>query len=88
MGKLPDIFTELEISFFLLRRLLGVKTDGDKKKAGKVQHLLHTPTSFGIAWISVRWLGVQSACATLYAALIALFLRLSFLLAGQEVGKG
>merc|ERR1712085_185916 len=26
-GKLPDIFTELEISFFLLRRLLGVKMD-------------------------------------------------------------
>lgn len=26
-GKLPDIFTELEINFFLLRRLLGVKTE-------------------------------------------------------------
>eukprot|EP01102_Stenamoeba_stenopodia_P011599 TRINITY_DN3582_c0_g4_i1.p1 TRINITY_DN3582_c0_g4~~TRINITY_DN3582_c0_g4_i1.p1 ORF type:complete len:465 (+),score=145.00 TRINITY_DN3582_c0_g4_i1:210-1604(+) len=30
-GKLPDIFIELEINFFLLRRLLGVKTDGDKQ---------------------------------------------------------
>jgi len=39
VGKLPDIFTELEISFFLLRRLLGVKTDGGKKKAGKVKKL-------------------------------------------------
>lgn len=38
-GKLPSIFSELEISFFLLRRLLGVKTDGDKKKAGKVKKL-------------------------------------------------
>ena len=32
-GSLPDIYTELEISFFLLRRLLGVKTEGDKKGA-------------------------------------------------------
>ncbi|KAI9323619.1 eukaryotic translation initiation factor 2 subunit 3 [Dichotomocladium elegans] len=31
-GTLPSIYTELEISFFLLRRLLGVKTD-DKKQA-------------------------------------------------------
>ena len=30
-GKLPDIYTELEINYFLLRRLLGVKTD-DKKQ--------------------------------------------------------
>lgn len=35
-GHLPDIFTEVEISFFLLRRLLGVKTDGDKKRQSKV----------------------------------------------------
>ena len=33
MGSLPDIFTELEISYFLLRRLLGVRTEGDKKAA-------------------------------------------------------
>ncbi|KAF8264192.1 elongation factor Tu GTP binding domain-containing protein [Lactarius quietus] len=31
VGKLPQIFTELEISLFLLRRLLGVKTE-DKKQ--------------------------------------------------------
>jgi translation initiation factor 2 subunit 3 len=31
VGKLPDIFTELEINFFLLRRLLGVKTEGEKQ---------------------------------------------------------
>ncbi|KAI0759105.1 initiation factor eIF2 gamma, C terminal-domain-containing protein [Fomes fomentarius] len=31
VGKLPKIFTELEISLFLLRRLLGVKTE-DKKQ--------------------------------------------------------
>ncbi|XP_073919580.1 eukaryotic translation initiation factor 2 subunit 3 isoform X1 [Castor canadensis] len=38
VGALPEIFTELEISFFLLRRLLGVRTEGDKK-AAKVQKL-------------------------------------------------
>lgn len=37
-GGLPDVFTELEINFFLLRRLLGVRTEGDKK-AAKVQKL-------------------------------------------------
>ena len=26
VGALPDVFTEVEINFFLLRRLLGVKT--------------------------------------------------------------
>ena len=33
VGALPDIYTELEISYFLLRRLLGVRTEGDKKGA-------------------------------------------------------
>jgi len=37
VGKLPDVFTELEISFFLLRTLLGVKTDGENK--GKIAKL-------------------------------------------------
>ena len=26
VGALPDVYTELEINFFLLRRLLGVRT--------------------------------------------------------------
>lgn len=38
VGTLPEIYTELEISYFLLRRLLGVRTEGDKKGA-KVQKL-------------------------------------------------
>ena len=33
VGALPDIFVELEISYFLLRRLLGVRTEGDRKGA-------------------------------------------------------
>lgn len=40
-GRLPEVFTELEISFYLLRRLLGVKTEGSSKKA-KVTKLSKT----------------------------------------------
>lgn len=37
-GHLPDVFKEVEISFYLLRRLLGVKTQEGSKQA-KVQKL-------------------------------------------------
>ncbi|KAH3666216.1 hypothetical protein OGAPHI_004405 [Ogataea philodendri] len=30
-GHLPSVFTDIEINYFLLRRLLGVKTDGQKQ---------------------------------------------------------
>ena len=33
VGGLPEIFTELEVSYYLLKRLLGVRTEGDKKGA-------------------------------------------------------
>mmetsp|Transcript_2980 Transcript_2980/g.5863 ORF Transcript_2980/g.5863 Transcript_2980/m.5863 type:complete len:458 (+) Transcript_2980:69-1442(+) len=38
VGQLPEVFSELEVNFFLLRRLLGVRTQGNEK-AGKVQKL-------------------------------------------------
>ena len=38
VGALPDVFTELEINFFLLRRLLGVRTS-DGAKQNKVTKL-------------------------------------------------
>ncbi|GFT53776.1 eukaryotic translation initiation factor 2 subunit 3 [Nephila pilipes] len=38
VGSLPNMYQTLEISYYLLRRLLGVRTDGDKKGA-KVQRL-------------------------------------------------
>jgi translation initiation factor 2 subunit 3 len=38
-GHLPDIFTEVEISYYLLRRLLGVKTQEGTKQA-KVSKLI------------------------------------------------
>mmetsp|Transcript_19591 Transcript_19591/g.27713 ORF Transcript_19591/g.27713 Transcript_19591/m.27713 type:complete len:473 (+) Transcript_19591:230-1648(+) len=37
-GQLPDVFSEIEISYYLLRRLLGVKTS-DGGKLAKVQKL-------------------------------------------------
>lgn len=37
-GALPDVFSEIEISYYLLRRLLGVKTNDGGKQA-KVQKL-------------------------------------------------
>merc|ERR1712232_1526219 len=36
--KLPSVYIEIDVKYYLLRRLLGVKTDGDQK-AGKVQKL-------------------------------------------------
>lgn len=36
-GSLPSIYTEIEINYFLLRRLLGVKTD-DKKQTKVIIH--------------------------------------------------
>ncbi|EME39517.1 hypothetical protein DOTSEDRAFT_138863 [Dothistroma septosporum NZE10] len=36
-GKLPEIYTEIEVNYFLLRRLLGVKTaDGKQAKVAKL----------------------------------------------------
>jgi len=34
-GHLPDVYTKVEVSFYLLRRLLGVKAEGQKKKTKK-----------------------------------------------------
>jgi len=33
VGALPEIYTEIQITYFLLRRLVGVRTEGDKKGA-------------------------------------------------------
>lgn len=57
IGALPEIFTELEISYFLLRRLLGVRTEGDKK-AAKVSHGKCSPSSsevLGQEWWQSNW---------------------------------
>ena len=38
---LPDIYVELEISYFLLRRLPGVRTEGDKRGARVNYQYMH-----------------------------------------------
>ncbi|KAK2638183.1 hypothetical protein Ddye_025978 [Dipteronia dyeriana] len=38
VGSLPEVFVELEVNFFLLRRLLGVRTKGSERQ-GKVSKL-------------------------------------------------
>ena len=43
VGHLPDIFIELEISYFLLRRLLGARTEGNQKQT-KVNDLAKNET--------------------------------------------
>ena len=40
-GSLPKIFTEIEISYILLRRLLGVRTEGSKKAAKVIRCSLY-----------------------------------------------
>lgn len=39
VGNLPDVYTQLEINFFLLRRLLGVKVEEGSKSRQKVSKL-------------------------------------------------
>jgi translation initiation factor 2 gamma subunit (eIF-2gamma) len=38
VGTLPEVYIDIEVSYFLLRRLLGVRTEGGKKGA-KVEKL-------------------------------------------------
>lgn len=46
-GKLPSIYTELEVNYFLLRRLLGVKTaDGKQAKVAKLSTLCASCSSW------------------------------------------
>ncbi|KAJ3094695.1 hypothetical protein HDU97_007705 [Phlyctochytrium planicorne] len=60
VGKLPAIYSEIEINYFLLRRLLGVKTDNKKQtkveKLAKNEILLANigSTSCGCRVISVK----------------------------------
>ena len=50
VGKLPDIYVELEISYFLLRRLLGVRTEGDKRGA-RVITAISLSLSYDTSWV-------------------------------------
>ena len=62
VGKLPDVFIEIEINFFLLRRLLGVRTQGGEKQS-KVQKLSKNEVSMlniGSMCTGARVLSVKS----------------------------
>ncbi|KIJ46253.1 hypothetical protein M422DRAFT_778528 [Sphaerobolus stellatus SS14] len=64
VGKLPSVYTELEINLFLLRRLLGVKTD-DKKQT-KVSKLVKGESlliNIGSTSVSGRVLNVKGDLA-------------------------
>eukprot|EP00479_Gromia_sphaerica_P001439 TRINITY_DN11622_c0_g1_i1.p1 TRINITY_DN11622_c0_g1~~TRINITY_DN11622_c0_g1_i1.p1 ORF type:complete len:154 (-),score=13.66 TRINITY_DN11622_c0_g1_i1:204-620(-) len=69
VGKLPEVYTELEISFFLLRRLLGVKTDGDSKKQSRVKRLMRNEVlmvNIGSTSTGGRVLAVKNDLAKIY----------------------
>ena len=56
VGALPKIFIELEISYYLLKRLLGVRTEGDKKGA-RVRESCETVMEILLCIVTVRLLG-------------------------------
>lgn len=60
VGALPDVFTELEINFFLLRRLLGVRTSGDEKQ-GKVRWAAGRKQTQHVEWV-VGWGRARVLC--------------------------
>jgi translation initiation factor 2 subunit 3 len=63
--KLPDIFIEIEVKYTLLRRLLGVKTEGDSK-AGKVTKLKtgeHLMVNIGSTAAGGKVLGIKEDLA-------------------------
>ncbi len=67
VGALPDVYTELEINFFLLRRLLGVRTQSGEKQ-GKVSKLAKNETlmlNIGSMCTGARVLAVKADLAKL-----------------------
>ncbi|KAK7204410.1 eukaryotic translation initiation factor 2 gamma subunit [Myxozyma melibiosi] len=65
-GKLPEIYTEIEINYFLLRRLLGVKTD--EKKQARVSKLTKNEilmVNIGSTATGARVVGVKADLAKL-----------------------
>lgn len=66
VGKLPDIFAELQISFFLLRILVGVEQDAADKKKGKIKKLQKDETlmlNIGSTSVGARILKVEGDLA-------------------------
>ncbi|EUD65780.1 eukaryotic translation initiation factor 2 subunit 3, X-linked [Plasmodium inui San Antonio 1] len=67
LNKLPDCFAEIEISYYLLRRLLGVKSqDGEKNtKVAKLKNGEFLMINIGSTSIGCRVTGIKSELAKL-----------------------
>ncbi|KAJ1959329.1 eukaryotic translation initiation factor 2 subunit gamma [Dipsacomyces acuminosporus] len=66
VGRLPKVYTELEINYFLLRRLLGVKTEGKKQtKVSKLSKSEVLMVNIGSTSVGARVTGVKSDLAKL-----------------------
>lgn len=68
MGALPDVFSELEINFFLLRRLLGVRSKEGEKQS-KVEKLSKTEVSTWLLLPGWRSVPKPTACCIMKASL-------------------
>lgn len=65
-GRLPSIYTELEVNFFLLRRLLGVKTaDGKQAKVAKLTKNEVLMVNIGSTATGAKVMGVKADAAKL-----------------------
>ena len=65
-GQLPSIYTEIEVNYFLLRRLLGVKTaDGKQAKVAKLAKNEVLMVNIGSSAAGARVLGVKADAAKL-----------------------
>ncbi|KAL9614786.1 MAG: hypothetical protein Q9167_000777 [Letrouitia subvulpina] len=65
-GRLPAIYTELEVNFFLLRRLLGVKTaDGKQAKVAKLAKNEVLMVNIGSTATGAKVMGVKADAAKL-----------------------
>lgn len=65
-GQLPSIYTELEVNYFLLRRLLGVKTaDGKQAKVAKLTKNEFLMVNIGSTATGAKVIGVKGDVAKL-----------------------
>lgn len=65
-GQLPAIYTEIEVNYFLLRRLLGVKTaDGKQAKVSKLAKNEVLMVNIGSTATGAKVLGVKADAAKL-----------------------
>ncbi|OMH83197.1 Eukaryotic translation initiation factor 2 subunit gamma [Zancudomyces culisetae] len=66
VGKLPDVYTDLDVNFFLLRRLLGVKTDDNKQaRVSKLSKNEVLMLNIGSTSVGAKVMGVKADMARL-----------------------